>query len=87
MDKVDVYKTVYLLNRYKTSLINKKNKVEICQECNNDLSLENIDNELLTLNDHIYNICQHEWRGEFIEIKNEMHPITLCKNCHLKKRN
>ena len=85
IEETHLNNTVNLLNRYKSHLINKKNNIELCKECNNFLSIESIQNEILSLDSTIYKLCHHDWFDDFIEIREEMHPITLCKKCNLKK--
>lgn len=81
------YKTVQFLCNYKTHIMRQIqfNKENYCTTCCNEITLNELREEIVLLENHIYQICNHVWIKDYIEIKEEMHPIILCDICNCNK--
>jgi hypothetical protein len=78
--------TIRFLCNYKTHLQRQiqRYKDNYCNNCCDELSVECMSHELYILNAHIYDICDHMWENDYIEINEEMHNIVYCMVCHMK---
>ena len=79
--------TIRFLCNYKTHLQTQiqRYKDNFCNTCYNELSFEDMSLELSLVNDHVYNICNHKWENDYIEINEEMHKLVYCVVCYMKK--